>query len=326
MRGGIQLLRAESIPDGYRARERREPLRYLTSLGARMEREGELSSDYDVSSRGGGVKNSDAPWDLSKHLSMLCPEERRSRLTEIIAEQIVPRLCSIHHDVHGESSITPPGATEIADFAALAMRPDPDSTIAYFDNMRARGHSQDSLFIHLLAPTARHLGEMWEQDQCDFIDVTLGVARLRGLLEKFQTVEDLPLPEQGRRALLISPAGEKHLFGVDMVAQFLRGGGWDTRVEKNFDPRQSAAVVAAEWFDVVGVTASGKSGLETVARIIESLRRASLNPDLKVMVGGAAFAGNPGLVARVGADAAAEDAASSVILARKLLAAQVSRN
>ena len=116
------------------------------------------------------------------------------------------------------------------------------------------------------------------------------------------------------------------MFGVDMVAQFLRGGGWDTRVEKNFDPRQSAAVVAAEWFDVVGVTASGKSGLETVARIIESLRRASLNPDLKVMVGGAAFAGNPGLVARVGADAAAEDAASSVILARKLLAAQVSRN
>jgi methanogenic corrinoid protein MtbC1 len=47
-----------------------------------------------------------------------------------------------------------------------------------------------------------------------------------------------------------------------------------------------------------------------------------VNRAIGVMVGGPAFTRNPDLVARVGADAAAVDAPTAVILAKKLLMSQ----
>jgi methanogenic corrinoid protein MtbC1 len=62
------------------------------------------------------------------------------------------------------------------------------------------------------------------------------------------------------------------------------------------------------------------SRLDGLAHCIRSVRRASHNPDLYVMVGGPLFLAQPDLVTRVGADAAATDAASAVRQAGGLLA------
>ena len=42
--------------------------------------------------------------------------------------------------------------------------------------LRGRGVSVEALYVHLLAPAARHLGELWEDDRCHFADVTVGMA------------------------------------------------------------------------------------------------------------------------------------------------------
>ena len=110
-----------------------------------------------------------------------------------------------------------------------------------------------------------------------------------------------------------------------MVAELMRAAGWEVHVEKGLDVGQNAAAVATEWFGVVGVTASGEAGLDGVARIIEHVRRSSANRAVGVMVGGPAFANDPELVARVGADASAADAPSAVILAKKLLMLQAEK-
>ena len=186
--------------------------------------------------------------------------------------------------------------------------------------MRARGHSIESLFANLLAPTARHLGELWDQDRCDFVDVTLGVARLQEMLEIFGATHCRPITDRHHRVLLISTPDEKHMFGVEMVARFMVGAGWEVEIEKGPQVRQRAvAAVAAEWFTVAGVTLSRETGLEFVAEVIDGIRRASLNRAVRIMVGGPAFAHHPELVAQVGADAAAPDAPTAVLLAKKLL-------
>jgi hypothetical protein len=64
---------------------------------------------------------------------------------------------------------------------------------------------------------------------------------------------------------------------------------------------------------------SSEMGLEGLCRAIKSGRAASVNPQIGILVGGPMFRINPSLVAQVGADAMAGDAASATLLAKKLL-------
>lgn len=250
------------------------------------------------------------------------PEDRSARLASVVANGIAPRLRGLHHDIRAPAPFDDPGQDAIARFCAASMQPSDEAAVAFFTDLRARGHSLETLFIHLLEPAARRLGELWRQDECDFTDVMLGVTRMCELLAIFGADDAAPARDARHRALLISPRGENHGFGVDMVASFLRAARWDVRVEKGLDPDECAAEVAAEWIGVAGVTLSLPSGLETAARAIENMRRASLNPRLRVVVGGPVFLSEPELAARVGADALAANAPAAVIVAGHLLREQ----
>ncbi len=250
-------------------------------------------------------------------------ELRQARLSGVIASEIVPRLLMLHQQSRNAAlPFDPPSQLEIEEFGALAMGAEVGAALHYFEKMRAKGHSRDTLFVHFLAPTARYLGELWEQDRCDFIDVTLGVARLQALLSIFGAHEEAPVQDMHRRALLATIPGEKHVFGVDMVAKFMRSGGWDVTVAMAISANDAAVRVAREWFGVAGITLSWEGGLETVGQTIKAIRKASLNPAIGVLVGGPAFARNPELAIRVGADATAPDAPTAIILAQKLLSAK----
>ena len=44
------------------------------------------------------------------------------------------------------------------------------------------------LFLRLLAPAARRLGELWEGDLCTFTDVTIGLSHLQQVLRELSPV------------------------------------------------------------------------------------------------------------------------------------------
>ena len=249
--------------------------------------------------------------------------ERQARLAGVIAEQIVPRLLLIHRNNRrkdgGADAFT---AEAISEFGNLTMASDSSAARVYFDKMRARGHSLDTLFVHLLAPTARRLGEFWEQDLCDFIDVTIGVARLQELLTIFGAAEDIPLVDLQHRVLLMTAPGEQHMFGVDMVGKLMRAAGWDVTILKGPSISDIGASVARDWYGVVGFALSDEAGLEGIGRGIDEIRRMSKNRHIGVMVGGPAFTAHPERAVQVGADGVADDAPAAVILAKKLLLMQ----
>ena len=250
-------------------------------------------------------------------------ELRQAQLSGVIASEIVPRLIFLHHgDCPAAVAHEPPSQVEIREFGALAMRAEIGAALDYFGKLRAKGHSLDTLFVHFLAPTARYLGELWDQDRCDFIDVALGVARLQQLLAMFGANDANPASDAHHRALLISTPGERHSLGLDMVAKFMRAAGWEVEIAAKVVAREAADWVRREWFGVVGLTLSVEGALGVVGQTIEAIRRASCNPEIGILVGGPAFAGNPELALRVGADAAAQDAPTAVILAKKLLLAR----
>jgi len=247
----------------------------------------------------------------------------RKNLTELIVAEIVPRLKAMHHELNPGDQRPTLGEQEISDFGALAMGNDGAAVSAYFEKMRALGHSLDTLFLDLLAPTARRLGELWERDACDFIDVTLGLARLQEVLRIFGCAETAMACDRRQRALLVTAPHEAHGFGVEIVASFMRAADWEVDVLKGVSLEENVEAVASDWYAVLGVALSAEQGLETVAQLIRAARRASLNKSIAVMVGGRVFAANARLAIQVGADATAPDAPTATLLAKKLLIQQI---
>ena len=78
-------------------------------------------------------------------------------------------------------------------------------------------------------------------------------------------------------------------------------------------------IVRATWVDVAGFSIASTVRVETLASCIRDVRRASVNTDIKVMVGGPLLQTRPNLVQELGADASAFDAAGAVREARGLV-------
>ncbi len=124
---------------------------------------------------------------------------RQAKLARAVSSEIIPLLLRLHSEVVPDSppvevlieSLAPSGA-DISGLADIVLGSDLEAAAAYVTVLRDRGLSMESLFIELLEPTARYLGEMWHRDECDFVDVTLGVARLQKLLAVFNDTHTEP--------------------------------------------------------------------------------------------------------------------------------------
>jgi len=243
---------------------------------------------------------------------------RRMRLAQVVRERIGPRLALIHREWKSDPELAPPTQQDIHDFCEAILAEDPLEAHSFFQRMRDRGLTADVLFETLLSPAARHFGELWEEDFCDFVDVAVGVNRLRVLLEVYANAP-APMGEARQRAFLVSTPRDQHIFGLDVVASFLRASGWDVRVEYSRTAREVAEIVAANWYAIIGVTVSEEDYLDDAAQVIEAARKVSFNPSVMVMAGGNTLRGRADLVARLGADATAEDGPGAALLAQKLL-------
>jgi len=240
----------------------------------------------------------------------------------VIEIEIGPRLVLLHRGSAAPAPERRPTREEVEALATLAIGKDEAAATAHFEAVRAQRHSFATLLTCFVAPAAQRLGELWQQDVCDFFDVTVGIGRLQALMDRFDSTDGMPLQDVRRRALLIALPGETHLLGAHMVAKFLEATGWNVTLDRGRLAEDNARIVADEWIGVVGVTLSTASRLELAARTIRTVRLASRNPRVAVMVGGPAFNADPELVAQVGADAAGFDAPTAAVLASHLLMRQ----
>jgi methanogenic corrinoid protein MtbC1 len=90
---------------------------------------------------------------------------------------------------------------------------------------------------------------------------------------------------------------------VLLVEEFFRRAGWNVWTPQNVTSHQLIAIVRQERFDMVGISVTCEVEGPRLAALVESIRNASLNKGLLVMVGGRFINKHPELVALVGADA-----------------------
>lgn len=269
--------------------------------------------------------------NLEKHF--IAPEiyrrddvaERQRKLARVISKDIIPRLLKLHTDVVPDAppvesliAALAPSSADITGLADIVLGSDLEAAAAYVTVLRDRGLALETLFVELLEPTARRLGEMWEQDECDFIDVTLGVARLQKLLAIFNDTHAVPALDRRRHVLMAMTPGNQHSFGLAMVERFLLAAGWQVQTELTGTADEIAAVARVDAFAVAGLTIGSERQLGSLKATIARLREQSRNPAIGIMVGGPMFTANPALALEVGADATAPNAPAAVLVAQKL--------
>jgi len=254
------------------------------------------------------------------------PKNGRTRavLARTFHDEVIPRLLMARRQLPapGAAGEPPaPGREQVADLTALVIHGTDAGSAAYVQALHNRGTSAESITLDLLAPTARHLGRMWEEDACSFGDVTLGMVRLGNVLRLLSGAfagDTEPLCG-APRALLAQLPGEQHGLGLAIVAQFFRRASWQVRMAPAATGAELTALVAEEWFNIVGLSVACSNSMDALATHIRTIRRASRNPKIGVLVGGPVFVAHPHLSAMVGADATAADGKQAVQQAQSLV-------
>jgi methanogenic corrinoid protein MtbC1 len=283
-----------------------------------VDRDGQSYAD-DVGSAGRELNCGDGGGDQIAGLVRTIEGEIIPRLMLAhVGGGVLPASASPHHRV--------PMDEDVAELARLVVSHDAPVALSYVEAMRARGMSVETIYVGLLGPAARRLGDLWEEDLCDFTEVTVGLWRLQQVLRVLSPTfqNEVEHRDASLRAILVPLPGEHHMFGVMVVAEFFRRAGWDVWDEPCVSVKELAETVRGAWFDIAGISVSSavssENRLESVAAAVRAIRRASRNPDVGVMVGGRIFSEHPDYVGLVGADATAANERMAVPQAQKLLA------
>jgi len=251
-------------------------------------------------------------------------------LASVIEEDVIPRLVMAHRRTiaapngRGGPRLVEPGPTtsDVETFGQFILNNDMERALSIVDTWCANGASLEDVCAGLLQPSASLLESYCAGDAIDFADLTLGLGRLQWVLHDLERIcgDDAPLCGLDRRILLAAVPAERHTFGVSMLSAVFHRAGWDVTDALLIESFESlVGMVRAESYPMVGLWVGGGCRMSGLADGIDAVRRSSINPDVKVLMAGPVFGGNPSGVATKGADAVADTAPAAVHQAERLL-------
>jgi len=253
-------------------------------------------------------------------------DDCKDSLQAVIKQQIIPRLLNVHQlfpakalafreDESGEEQ------PEFLMFTQHCLSGDALQANQIVDALMARGLAHDRIFLELITPAARRLGVLWEQDLCDFTQVTCGLAMMHQMI--YRLGYESPAGPRGEgeseRVMLACAPGSQHFLGLTIVADFFRQAGAEVVLEISSSESELLRAVGNEWFDVVGISVALETQLKTLPELIQHLRASSGNPKIRVVLGGPIFLLQPCTAHDLGADAIFTDAREAVGAVKRLV-------
>jgi len=229
--------------------------------------------------------------------------EPSQELMHTIEDQVIPRLVMAHAGPAFEpadcpDARMPPTAAEVEDLADFAVAQDMPNVLAMVEAMSRDGLSMESLLLDLVSPAARLLGVQWEDDRRTFTEVTLGLGALQRVVAVLGQKSEPPISHRGLVVLCAAP-GEQHTLAIQLLGELLRHAGWGAQVDPGLDLDELLDLVAAEHVVMVGMSVNSLPMVAFAENFVAQVKAASCNPDIAVMLGGAAM--NAELASRLGA-------------------------
>ncbi|MEM1384749.1 MAG: cobalamin B12-binding domain-containing protein [Pseudomonadota bacterium] len=237
-------------------------------------------------------------------------------LVRAIEDQVIPHLLVARR----RHAASPTGRDEVAHLTRLLLEPIGQAAEDFVAELAEAGRPAADLMLDLLAPSARRLGVLWDEDVCSFSEVTIGTMRLHRmtiqLSESGGSVQDAVLRK--RRALLCADASEQHVLGLRMVAECLGAANWEVVFRTAAPDLELSRIVRANWFELIGITVGGERSVVPAARLVRTLRKQSRNSSVYILAGGPILCEKPEFGTEIGADAVALDAREAVTLAERV--------
>lgn len=189
-----------------------------------------------------------------------------------LAREVVVRLSRASGD-RTDGGGTDHDRAAVDSLCSALVGSEPELALAMTRAALASGLSFDALCDTRLAPAARRLGTLWEEDRLSFAEVSLAANRLFSIL---RNVAQRPAPRADTRfAVFTVPPGEEHVLGVTMAAERARGAGWEVSLILGLPHRELVARIARAAPDVIGLSLSSPRGLLPLTRLVVALRVAA---------------------------------------------------
>lgn len=284
--------------------------------------------------------------DLGKELETAfnsCASQ--DQVNAILEGDIIPRLLMAHVNGSMKNGSMKPGPLKLGSmkpgsmmtgnrsgeidgkdadrFAALPLQVEAPDLLDEVDRLLHQGISVEAIYLDLLAPAAGRLGEMWTSDECDFVDVTMGLWRLQEVMREvsLRSPAGIASCQNTRRALFCPIPGDVHSFGAQMIDEVFARAGWQSEAIMHPERRELLDCLARQPIDILGLTVSRDCPAAALASLIKAARSVAINPNMCVLVGGHTINQKPDLVAEAGADGTGVDARAALECAERLVAA-----
>ncbi|WP_082913150.1 cobalamin B12-binding domain-containing protein [Polynucleobacter wuianus] len=253
--------------------------------------------------------------DKNTHpIEKACTEgEYLESLVKTIEGNILPHIIEQHLDSSIPAQIPVKQTIDqkaVEELTKLVLEEDARISVDYVKEIHASGTALEDIYLLLLTPVARKLGEMWEEDESSFTEVTIALWRIKQLMYDLSPVFQ-QYAEQGKTGssiMLVPLPGSQHNLGLFMVSEFFAKAGWRIWGELAATEEDIVSMAANEWFDIVGLSASVREQFPQLKELIKSIKAKSKNPNVGVIIGSPVFNQFPELIEDIGADMVGMDA------------------
>lgn len=177
--------------------------------------------------------------------------------------------------------------------------------------------------IHLFAPVANRLGDMWCEDEMDFVPVAVASSRLNTIVNNLVRLNQTKMPGMpaGRRVVLARTRDENHTLGLTIVAACFADSGWVVDGGPDMIADDSLMQqLKSRSYDLMGLSVGARVPSAICKQIIMRGIQNSENRQLRSAIGGPAIVADENAFRDVGADIIAKSAIEAVGKANELFA------
>lgn len=206
-----------------------------------------------------------------------------------------------------------------ASYLLALLEGDRQQATAIVSTAASQGWSVSDLYQRVLGPAQREVGRMWLNDEINVAEEHLATATTKMVMSQLRGREETQ-PSNGKTVLAAAVRDNQHDVGLQMVADLFEIHGWRT-ILLGANVPVTDLVQAAEAFqaDLLLLSAALGKHLPDVRNTIRAVRQHEPTRDIKILAGGAAFAGLADLAEQYGADGYAANATGALELGDRLV-------
>jgi MerR family transcriptional regulator, light-induced transcriptional regulator len=185
----------------------------------------------------------------------------------------------------------------------------------------ARGMTVREIYLNVFEPALKEVGRLWAAGEMHVGDEHFFTEATQTLIAQlYPALRAEAQPRKGRRLFSFGVCGEYHVIGPRMVADFFEMDGWDAVfLGGNLCVQHAMRAMRDQPPDLLALSVTIPLNIGSARELIMAVRETAELGALKIMVGGQAFAGAPGLWQDIGAHALARDPQEAVDLGNRLV-------